>query len=584
MTGKKTMGKGRPIDVVILTIREDEFQAVLSAFPDDQGILEMRRHYSIRTASAGKGEAYTVAVLRQLEQGNGEAQEAARDALEDLKPSLLLVVGIAGGIPSDDVTLGDVVLSSRIHDFSVESRKFDENATYSVTGGPIDRKITNGIAALGARKAELGDWTSVVPTRPEISFNGKGRLYGPPEWQKELKLKLQAAIKRDSQPRFFAGPIASSDRLVKDPSLIFPWVQTARHLLAVEMESGGAYRAARDRCSMLSIRGISDLIGLKRDEAWTKYACSTAAAFSRAYLQTQPVKPKRKSSRSTHAKTIKQESPDQLFLNLIPLEAYPPRIFAAPTSIQEPKRIWEILRAGSTADVPGWILHRKCLYSFTDPSSCVLRKVIDPGTVKNLPTRAFAESEDPAELYVFGRLLQLALQQDMRAHQVRYFRKEKIFAFSGFLNEPPRVYGYSGLKLKSKITVVAHYPAQRSDGSHYTYLRHLGFEERFRKYEGTWFLQINPTYLFTSDGKLALWSHAKKLSGIKRLEKNRAVLSQLLLFADLLQRPSPTGSRLLAFGKPPRFIIMPNVESGTQATVEADYENLKDQLITELGQ
>ena len=40
---------------------------------------------------------------------------------------------------------------------------------------------------------------------------------------------------------------------------------------------------------MLSIRSLSDIVGLKRQDAWTKYACASAAAFTRAYLQTRPV-------------------------------------------------------------------------------------------------------------------------------------------------------------------------------------------------------------------------------------------------------------------------------------------------------
>jgi hypothetical protein len=39
---------------------------------------------------------------------------------------------------------------------------------------------------------------------------------------------------------------------------------------------------------MLAIRGISDIVGLKRADAWTKYACASAAAFTRAFLRTRP--------------------------------------------------------------------------------------------------------------------------------------------------------------------------------------------------------------------------------------------------------------------------------------------------------
>ncbi len=43
---------------------------------------------------------------------------------------------------------------------------------------------------------------------------------------------------------------------------------------------------------MLAIRGISDVVGLNRDDVrkeFTTYACETAAAFARAYLKTAPV-------------------------------------------------------------------------------------------------------------------------------------------------------------------------------------------------------------------------------------------------------------------------------------------------------
>jgi hypothetical protein len=76
---------------------------------------------------------------------------------------------------------------------------------------------------------------------------------------------------------------------VKDPELLIPWLQGARNVLAIEMESAGVYRAARERCPMLAIRGISDIVGLKRTDAWTKYACASAAAFTRALLRTRPI-------------------------------------------------------------------------------------------------------------------------------------------------------------------------------------------------------------------------------------------------------------------------------------------------------
>ncbi|HWO25377.1 MAG TPA: AAA family ATPase [Kofleriaceae bacterium] len=281
------------VDIGILTIRDDEFRALLGVFPSKAGTHKgTSREYALRHADAGDGDRYTVAVLRLVEQGHGEAQDAARDLIEDLAPRLVLVVGIAGGLPSDDVTLGDVVVSTRIHDFTVEARKTGQEPTYAVTGGPIDKALAAVVTNLAAREDELGSWTADLPPQPPVTWTRKEQLYGSPEWQRELRAKLEHHHGEGATPRapvYAAGPIASSDRLVKDPELLIPWLQTARNLLAIEMESGGVYRAVRERCPMLAIRGISDIVGLKRADAWTKFACASAAAFTRAFLRTRPI-------------------------------------------------------------------------------------------------------------------------------------------------------------------------------------------------------------------------------------------------------------------------------------------------------
>src|ERR1700735_3750392 len=180
------------VDIGILTIREDEFRAVLQVFSDGHGIYKGRhREYTLRAADAGGGDQYRVAILRQIEQGNGEAQEAARDLIDDLQPSLLLVVGIAGGLPSDDISLGDVVLSTRVHDFSLEARKFEEATTYNVGGGPIAKSIAMGIANLSARESELGNWWEEPPSKPRVSW-APSRLYGPTVWRRRVRETLKS--------------------------------------------------------------------------------------------------------------------------------------------------------------------------------------------------------------------------------------------------------------------------------------------------------------------------------------------------------------------------------------------------------
>lgn len=578
------------IDIGILTIRDDEFRAVLAEFPDEAGIHQGKRDYTLRYADAGKGGRYTVAVLRQIEQGNGEAQDAARDLLDDLDPSLLLVVGIAAGLPSDDFTLGDVILSTRVNDYSVEARKARSKPTYSLSGGPIAKTLASRVANLAGRERELGKWTDGLPQRPKVQWRREGQLYGPKRWQKELAEKLEAHFGRGTQPRpptFMAGPIASSDRLVKDPAVLFPWIATARHLLAIEMESGGVYRAARERCPMLAIRGISDLVGLKRSDAWTKFACASSAAFARAFLRTQPVRPRSSPTRSTNGsrgQTVDSDQPplDTLYANLVPLVKFPETLFIAPTTCGTYEQAWGRIRNGADGYVTkAWVLHDKNVYSFEDPSTGPLARVADTTRIEAHASVDWAEAADADLRRVFVHLLGGALKDDLGIMGVWHFKEDDVYAFAGRPDEPPRTYRYQNVRLRSTITVVSHYVSEAKDGRKFPYLRHLGFKGRFRLLGGKWFLEVTPTYRFTTDGKKKSWVHEARLSGIKRLEGNRAVLSQVLLWADVLtaQPTSATGRRKhLTFGPVPVFEVERPVSDDDLTSVDAD-ELPADELV-----
>ena len=171
---------------------------------------------------------------------------------------------------------------------------------------------------------------------------------------------------------------------MKDPKVLFPWITSARGILAIEMESAGVHRATRDRTPMLSIRSLSDIVGFKRQDAWTKYACSSAAAFSRAYLRTQPV-PVRESPKpqvravpaelhdsSKKELDVQTDKLEESFANLIPLRYFPDTLYVAPTASKTQKHAWFLLNQGVSAKsadhVPGaWTLHEGNLYRLVDP-------------------------------------------------------------------------------------------------------------------------------------------------------------------------------------------------------------------------
>jgi hypothetical protein len=103
-----------------------------------------------------------------------------------------------------------------------------------------------------------------------------------------------------------ARAVLSSDALVKDTETLQLWLTDARAAAAVEMELAGVYSAARKprkEYPILAIRGISDVVGFRRDEKWTAYACHTAASFAHALLRSGATDNlfKKKSVNSRHA-------------------------------------------------------------------------------------------------------------------------------------------------------------------------------------------------------------------------------------------------------------------------------------------
>lgn len=285
--------KGK-IDFAIITIKHEEFEAVLKRFPGEHFVVG-ERYYSVCRTDARDHKSYLVAVARCTFQGTGEAQNVARDIIEDLDPQWILVVGIAGGIPSHEFTLGDVVLSTRINDFTVKAVIEGKPDEYAISAGVGKKEVTNLVTFLPAMKTYLKGWNgpkSIGSKRPSVELRDDFmKLYGDESWQTEVREAIKhhfSPLDSQRRPLFISGPIISTDSLIKNTRIIKVWQQVARDTLAVDMESAGIYRAARSgkkEYPFLAIRGISDIVGLKRHPDWTEYACHSSAAFALAFVK-----------------------------------------------------------------------------------------------------------------------------------------------------------------------------------------------------------------------------------------------------------------------------------------------------------
>ncbi len=296
---------GGSVDFGILTVREDEYTAVLDHFPDRQTVRG-QGFYEVARVPAADGREVTVAISRCIEPGHGAAHEAARALIDDLDPAWILLVGIAGGLPDDGYSLGDVLLASRIYDLSVSAEIEDNDEhrrEWSPTGGPVHPEVEAVLAAIPGWKKKLGKWNTQGAVRmkkpscdvpPDVSSD---RYYGPPEYRAKVRASLSRHFpsgKRPRPPCYAALPVASGNILTKDASLAAEWKALARTVGFVEMEAGGVYRAARRHqreYPVLVIRGLSDIVGFKRSAEWTEYACRSGAAFTAAFVRLGVVQP-----------------------------------------------------------------------------------------------------------------------------------------------------------------------------------------------------------------------------------------------------------------------------------------------------
>jgi hypothetical protein len=224
------------------------------------------------------------------------------------------------------------------------------------------------------------------------------------------------------------------------------------------------------------------------------------------------------------------QKPETLYTNLLPLELCPPSISIAQSPCRGVHEVWTSLRAEGGEIDGGWMLWEKKILSFHDLAKGPWSSVCDLGTLEEFSTEEWSSTDDPQRQRIFVQLLNLTLRSQLYP-DVRYWPQEDCYAMQG----EPHKQSYRSVKRTSKVSVVTHKTTKSKDGRVFDRYRHLAFRGQFRRFDGTWFLEITPTYRFTSDGVTLDRFHEENLRGIKAFEGNRAVLSSVLFWANYLK-------------------------------------------------
>lgn len=282
------------IDFGIITVIKEEFEAVLEFFPP-KGIIRGNRDYVFSTFQHSKYKSeFKIAIVKCVGQGNGQSQKVTADLIADLSPEWIILCGIAGGIPSNDFSLGDIVIADRDSLDATVGAEQIEKTTFGIHGIEISQSVENLLGVL--ESLNIKRWTDKINRDlPNVKIND-ALIKGSDAWREKIKETLKKRFPKKALPRkplYVHGPHSSSDQLRKNPFTIEDFfLDSSRKICAFEMELAGVCKAAGGKYPVLAIRGISDIIGFARDQAWTEFASHSAAAFTHTLIEIFPYNPK----------------------------------------------------------------------------------------------------------------------------------------------------------------------------------------------------------------------------------------------------------------------------------------------------
>ncbi len=262
---------------------------------------------------------------------------------------------------------------------------------------------------------------------------------------------------------------------------------------------------------------------------------------------------------------------ETLISNLLIVTRFPNKLYRAATAFREREEIRKELKKQVEWPETEYVLTDRLITSVHDLRNDSWPTVCDVGTIETIETEDLRDSDDRNTQRHFTQLLNLCLARrvsPMGMHYLKdaealYFKASKPVEGSNVL--PKRTKSYKSRKAKTSRDVFRAY-FSAADPTHVAYYRHAAFERHFRRIGGKWFLEINPTYHYTTDGHEPHPFREEYLSKIKTIEGNNAVAGLVVMFAALLQ-DDPSLFREtyphLSFGVLERLQVPVGIEDGS---------------------
>ena len=215
---------------------------------------------------------------------------------------------------------------------------------------------------------------------------------------------------------------------------------------------------------------------------------------------------------------------EELASNLLAVMSFAPWIYVGPAQCPSMKSLHEELRRHKAGHE--CFLRGGSLISFRPLDGSPWTRVCDTYAVERFSSSEWADSHNPVKQREFVELLNRALAAKVHK-QMAFDRKRGIYYFKA----PEDL---AEVKL-ARRRVFAEYRTR--DGERVKFYRHSAFRGRFVQFDGSWYLEITPEYLFTCDGKRVSRYQPEYVKTIKLAEKNDAVRQQVAAIARYLSQP-----------------------------------------------
>ncbi len=276
---------------------------IITALPKEEAAVKAmllrasgQKAYTVGLIPARGGGYHHVVHLQAGMGTNIAAADAAFMLCDYPEIKDLIMVGIAGGVPhpekaDEHVRLGDIVVLGQKgviqYDLDKESYQGIEHRHYPF---PPSSRLLQVVKRLAANELH-GErpWLTHIArantlsnaTRPATHSDKLAATNNPSHFIAHPNDPNRTA----NQPRIFIAPIASGNKLLKNPKTR-DYLRDQFSVKAIEMEAAGiAHAAWRRNVGYMVIRGICDYCDSHKNDDWQGYAAVVAAAYMRAMLE-----------------------------------------------------------------------------------------------------------------------------------------------------------------------------------------------------------------------------------------------------------------------------------------------------------